>query len=54
VAVLRNANKAFLAPLPGIDSISILGSNAKKCQQVFLALLLGIDSISILGSDAKK
>jgi hypothetical protein len=45
---------SFLAPLPGKDSKSILGSCAKKCQQAFLAPLPGKDSKSILGSCAKK
>ena len=45
---------AFLVPLLGMDSISKLGSDAKKCQQAFLAPLSGMDSISKLGSDAKK
>ena len=30
---------AFMVPLLGMDSISKLGSDAKKCQQAFLAPL---------------
>jgi hypothetical protein len=37
-----------------MDSISILGDCAKKCQQAFLAPLPKMDSISILGDCAKK
>jgi hypothetical protein len=33
---------------------SILGSDAKKCQQAFLAPLPGMNFNSILSSDAKK
>ena len=29
----KKYQQAFLVPLPGIDSISILGDCAKKCQQ---------------------
>jgi hypothetical protein len=30
---VEKCQQAFLAPLPGMDSISMLGSDAKKCQQ---------------------
>ena len=37
----KKYQQAFLAPLPGMDSIFILGDYAKKCQQTFLAPLPG-------------
>jgi hypothetical protein len=37
----KKYQQVFLAPLPGMDSISILGDCAKKCQQAFLAPLPG-------------
>ena len=37
----KKYQQAFLAPLSGMDSISILGDCAKKCQQAFLASLPG-------------
>ena len=45
---------AFLVPLLGIDSVSILSDCTKKRQQAFLALLSGMDSISILGDCANN
>jgi hypothetical protein len=38
--MFRNIVKAFLAPLPRMDYISILGNCVKKYQQAFLAPLL--------------
>ena len=32
--VAKKYQQGFLVPLPGMDSISILGDCAKKCQQV--------------------
>jgi hypothetical protein len=40
-AYAKKHQQAFLALLPGMDFISILGDCAKKCQQAFLALLPG-------------
>ena len=37
--VAKKYQQGFLVPLPGMDSISILGDCAKKCQQAFLAPL---------------
>jgi hypothetical protein len=52
--LLSIANKVFLAPLPGMDFISVLGECVKKYQQAFLALLPGMDFISVHGECIKK
>jgi hypothetical protein len=49
----KECQPAFLAPLPGIYSISILGSDVKKCQHAFLAPLPGKTLVkkNIVGHD---
>jgi len=37
----KKCQQAFLAPLLGLDSISISSNDVKKYQQAFIALLLG-------------
>ena len=56
---VKKCQQTFLAPLPEMDSISILGNYAKKCQQLctgprWLEMKEKMTSIEVLAGKAKE